>query len=62
MTNIEKIIAQRKYVKGNGLPRFAPCDGVCFSCHNQIYDGVSDKEAKDTLIVSCPLCNRSFCD
>jgi len=62
MTNIEKIIAQRRYIKDNGLPAFAPSDGECFTCHGQIYDRVSDKAAKDTLVVSCPLCNRSFCD
>lgn len=33
----ECIKAQRKYCKATGLPHFAPSDGICWSCHRNIY-------------------------
>ena len=48
-------IEQQK--KANG-PFFAPTDGFCWSCGNQVFlkeDGVE-------LITGCPNCCRSYCD
>lgn len=34
----------------------------CFSCHRDVYEGVSDKDAELGTITGCPYCHRSFCD
>lgn len=34
---LECINAQRKYCKATGLPHFAPDNGICWSCHRNIY-------------------------
>ncbi len=65
--------AQKKYCADNGLPRFAPYDGVCCFCRRNIYDkaerydgsispGIDIIEAGRTLITGCPHCHRTFCD
>jgi hypothetical protein len=40
------------------IPRFAPSNGICWSCRRQIYE-----ELDGTHHVSgCPFCHRSYCD
>ena len=56
------IEAQAKYCKDNDLPHFAPFDGVCWSCGNQIYEKISVEEAGSKLITGCPRCCSSYCD
>lgn len=34
----EAIEAQKKYVKENGGPHFAPKHGICWKCHKNIYE------------------------
>ena len=70
----ESIRAQENYCKENKLPHFAPHDGRCWSCNQQIYAegksrwnggisrGVSVEKAGTELITGCPHCNRSYCD
>lgn len=57
-------IAQDRYCAERDLPRFAPSDGRCFRCREDIYGtkGYSVEMAGKILITSCPICNRSFCD
>jgi len=58
------------------LPEFAPSNGICCKCHQQIYaprkyfgrDGTTeyksgiDIEQSKHLVTGCPHCNRSYCD
>lgn len=63
--NIEESTkGQKEYCENHELPHFAPSDGICWSCHRQIYDEdrISVEEAKSELITGCPVCHRSFCD
>jgi hypothetical protein len=59
MENIRKRIEdQQRLCDINNLPRFAPRDGVCGVCGEQIYsveDGM-------THITGCPICGRSYCE
>jgi len=54
--------AQAKFCKKNKYPHFAPINGICWSCGNQIYDKVSIVKAGKELITGCPICCRTFCD
>lgn len=58
------IAAQKAYCEKEGLPLFAPDNGVCWSCNHSIYlnNGYTVKEAKSRWITSCPICHRSFTD
>lgn len=62
------IEAQAKYCRDHHDPHFAPEDGFCWSCGNQIYAdangsrGESLEYASNELITGCPHCNRSYCD
>ena len=62
---------QREYCKEHSLPHFAPDDGICFSCGQNIYrpiehkgyvTGISVERAGKELITGCPHCNRTYCD
>ncbi len=69
-------IAQLEYCEHMDLPFFAPEDGFCPRCGNNIYDarthltdkydpefaGISVEEAGSRLITGCPHCSHSFCD
>lgn len=57
----EKIAAQEEYVKRTKCPYFAPPSGICFRCGRQIYERISLKTAKSSLIIGCPFCHRSYC-
>lgn len=60
-TRAEKIAAQKELCNKNDYPHFAPGDGNCFRCHNNIYDKISLEKAKTQLITGCPHCNYSYC-
>lgn len=62
VTISHKLLAQKNYCKNNNLPFFAPNDGFCFSCHNQVFKKVNFREASSSLITGCNHCHRSFCD
>lgn len=63
MNDIEKKIqAQKDLCEKEHLPHFAPSNGVCWSCHNQIYTEISLEKASTELITGCPICNRTYCD
>lgn len=36
----KSIDAQRRYCKEKGYPHFAPLNGRCYRCHNQIYEPI----------------------
>lgn len=71
---IKAIEGQIKHCKEKGYPYFAPNDGVCWDCNQQIYSegksrwsgriskGISVERASSELITGCPHCNRSYCD
>ena len=49
---------QREACEREHVPDFVPDNGICYSCHRQVYDA-------DNLsfpITGCPFCHRSFCD
>lgn len=65
------IASQKQYCKDNNDPHFAPEDGFCYSCGQQIYADISnvfgtswgyaDRASKE-LITGCPHCHRSYID
>lgn len=75
--NVEKSIQrQREFCEKKGFPHFAPGNGVCWKCHEQIYQakerlgwggktyttGIGTKRAGEELVTGCPHCNISYCD
>lgn len=69
--------AQADYCEDHNIPHFAPFDGVCYSCHQQIYaklehinpynghksfTGIPTELAATTLISGCPHCSSSYCE
>ena len=65
------IKAQEELQKTNGYPDFAPRNGVCWKCKQNIYQqiergayktGISVEKAGKQLVTGCPHCNRSYCD
>ncbi|MCM3456565.1 hypothetical protein M3685_21940 [Heyndrickxia oleronia] len=72
------IDAQANYCKNNHLPHFAPYDGLCWNCNQNIYlpgkrfwrgnfdgresEGISVDKASNELVTGCPHCFRSYCD
>ena len=53
---------QTEFCKENGLKRFAPYDGLCPRCNNQIYERFTPEEAEDSHISYCPFCYADFTD
>jgi hypothetical protein len=79
MSDVQASIeAQKAYCDENKLPHFAPNDGRCWNCNQNIYssgkrfwlgkfedkitDGISKERASKELITGCPHCFRSYCD
>ncbi|PPL04963.1 hypothetical protein SAMN05444682_101760 [Parapedobacter indicus] len=67
----EAIKAQKNYQQENKCPAFAPSNGICWKCKQQIYSekdhgryktGISVEKASTQLVTGCPHCNRSYCD
>jgi len=56
------IAAQKQYCEDNHDPLFAPDDGFCWSCGEQIYANGYENQAATTLITGCPHCHRSYID
>jgi len=57
--------AQNEFCKKKNYPHFAPGDGRCFKCNNQIYSGeraISVERANSELITGCPYCFYSYCE
>lgn len=50
-----KMKKQKSYCDRNGVPMFAPMDGICWSCNMEIPDN------GDEHITGCPHCHRSYC-
>ena len=70
----EAIKAQEQFCDKNEYPRFAPDNGICWDCHQNIYSengrtrygkkthGISVESAGHYLLTGCPFCSRSYCD
>lgn len=63
----EAIDAQKRYCKENEFPHFAPRNGRCYRCNQNIYKeingyGISVEAAGTKLITGCPHCSWSFCE
>lgn len=66
--------AQNDYCEENKYLHFAPSDGRCWKCNQDIYakdgktrsgkvvDGISVEKARTALITGCPFCNWSYCE
>lgn len=66
--------AQNDYCEENKSPHFAPSDGRCWKCNQDIYakdgktrrgkvvDGISVERVGTELITGCPFCNWSYCE
>lgn len=62
---------QREGVKRGDFPGFAPDNGICYRCKENIYrkkdhpqgytTGITIEKSK-YLVTGCPHCNRSYCD
>lgn len=57
----EAIASQKTFCEENKIPMFAPQDGFCFSCGQQIYTRKANQASKEH-ITGCPYCHRSYCD
>ena len=57
-----KIKAQYEYCKEKRLPNFTPVNGICWNCHNNIYERITLEQAGSDLISGCPICHYSFCE
>lgn len=76
MYNVKKAAeAQTKLQQEKGYPEFAPTNGICWSCKQNIYmpiiktigedsfvTGNTVKDATEKLITGCPHCHKSYCD
>lgn len=61
---------QKAYCQAEGIPMFAPHDGICYYCGRNIFlptngsrgavYGITVEEAGHRLITGCPHCNYSF--
>lgn len=75
--DIDKAIkTQSEYCSKKNYPHFAPKNGVCWKCGQQIYaegksaamfgnkisTGIIVEQAGNELITGCPHCNWSYCD
>ena len=75
--NIFKSIkAQKEYCEEKKYPHFAPHDGRCYRCRENIYKliehtntngtkyktGIPVEKASSELITGCPHCNSTYCD
>jgi hypothetical protein len=59
-TRQECLNAQKEYCARTGAPHFAPHDGVCNYCKQDIVTRYEDRWS--ALITGCPKCHHSFCD
>lgn len=62
---IKSIKAQEEYCEKHSVPHFAPYDGTCKSCWQDIYSGkygYTVEHAASSHITSCPYCRASFCN
>lgn len=50
--------AQEKLTAELKVPHFAPYNGICWACHQQIYE----LESGTSFVTGCPHCHRSYCD
>lgn len=62
---------QRQFCSEHHVPIFAPTDGICYHCHENIFkplcsggyiSGISQGQAASVLITSCPHCHHTFVD
>lgn len=72
----DAIEAQDRYCIEKKVPRFAPENGICWTCSRNIYVpafsgvgtddvnvmGISVDQAKSSLVTGCPYCLASFCE
>jgi hypothetical protein len=65
------IKAQNEHCKTTGDPHFAPSDGKCYNCGNQIYKQIDHGngylsgiplERASSLVTGCPHCHYSYCE
>ena len=59
---IDKQLAQIKHCFFETKTRslYAPFDGICFFCEQDIYEAIDYDTARETIITGCPHCHRSF--
>jgi hypothetical protein len=63
----ESINLQQLFCINAAIPNFAPIDGNCYSCKNNIYlplvkPGITTAKAGSEHITGCPHCNKTFLD
>lgn len=60
LTSEQKFELQRTYCKERNLPLFS---GIrCWRCRVDIWEYISEEDAKTKLITGCPKCAYSFVD
>lgn len=60
--NKAKELAQIKFCHDHHKPMFVPHNGICYSCHKNVYAGLTYDKAAYDIITGCPWCSTSFCD
>lgn len=58
---LHRIELQKDYCWRNGLPYFSSTEWCPF-CFTPVYEYVTDEQAANTLITSCPVCHKAFND
>ena len=54
--------AQQEMCDKFHAPLFAPEDGICYYCNEQIYEHIPLDIATNEHITSCPICSHTYCD
>lgn len=60
--SLKAINAQKEYCQSKSYPVFAPNDGRCYHCKQDIYSSISVGIASTELITGCPHCRYSYVD
>ena len=57
----DKRLAQKMYCDKKKIPYFAE-DGICPSCHRNMFEGYSYEKCANDIISGCPYCHCSLVD
>ena len=55
---------QKHLCETQNLPHFAPSDGKCYDCGNNIYQDMPNSQGYTGLsfVTGCPHCHYSYCE
>lgn len=62
MTSHEKYVRYLERADNQEVIDFLNGSELCFSCHTNVYEYVTEDKVNHGIISGCPICHRSFCD